>query len=54
MRGRDYVLPDDAKFLAPFLLSHRLILSSQSRLRGRQTDDVLEEVLGSVPAPVEG
>jgi MoxR-like ATPase len=54
IRGRDYVLPDDVKFLAPFLLSHRLILSSESRLRGRQAADVLDEVLASVPAPVEG
>ncbi|MEX0786447.1 MAG: MoxR family ATPase, partial [Dehalococcoidia bacterium] len=52
--GRDYVLPDDIKRLAPVLLPHRLILSSQSRLRGRDAAGVLEEVLAEVPAPVEG
>ncbi|HXH21046.1 MAG TPA: MoxR family ATPase [Dehalococcoidia bacterium] len=54
IRGRDYVLPDDIKFLAPYILAHRAILSSQSRLRGRDAEGVLEEVLGSVAVPVEG
>ena len=54
MRGRDYVLPDDVKFLAPVMLPHRLILSSQSRLRGRDAAAILEEVLAEVPVPVEG
>ena len=54
MRGRDYVLPDDIKFLAPVMLPHRMILSSQTRLRGRDATGVLEEVLAEVPVPVEG
>jgi MoxR-like ATPase len=47
MRGRDYVLPDDAKALAPSVLSHRLLLSS-----GRAAADVVDEILTTVPAPV--
>ena len=54
MRGRDYVLPDDVKRLAPFVLAHRAVLSSQSRLRGRDAEGVLQEVVESVPVPVEG
>jgi MoxR-like ATPase len=54
IHGRDYVLPDDVKFLAPYILTHRAILNSQSRLRGRDAEAVLEEVLESVPVPVEG
>ena len=54
IRGRDYVLPDDVKTLAPEVLAHRLILSSQTRLRGRDTAAVLDEVLAEVAAPVEG
>ena len=46
--------PPGVKFLAPFMLPHRLILSSQTRLRGRDTANVLEEVLAEVPVPVEG
>lgn len=50
--GRDYVLPDDVKEMAPHVLTHRLILSSQSRLRGRESSDVLREVLDRTPVPV--
>ncbi len=53
LRGRDYVIPDDAKYLAPFALVHRLILNPQSRLRGRSREQILAEVLSSVPVPVE-
>ncbi|WP_322795761.1 MoxR family ATPase [Tepidiforma sp.] len=52
--GRDYVLPDDVKQMAPYVLGHRLILSTQARLRGRSADEVLAEVLQRVPVPVEG
>jgi MoxR-like ATPase len=52
IRGRAYVLPDDAKVLATVVLPHRLILSSQTRLRGRDSAAIMEEVLASVPAPV--
>jgi MoxR-like ATPase len=54
IRGRDYVLPDDVKALAPSVLAHRALLNSQSRLRGRDAEGVLQEVLESVPVPVEG
>jgi MoxR-like ATPase len=50
--GRDFVLPDDVKVMAPHVLPHRLILSTQSRLRGRDAGDVLNEILDRVPAPV--
>jgi MoxR-like ATPase len=51
--GRDFVLPDDVKTMAPHVLAHRLILSSQSRLRGRDAETVLAEVIQRVPVPVE-
>ena len=50
--GRDYVRPDDVKALAHPILSHRLLLSSNTRLRGRTADDVLDELMGQVPVPV--
>jgi MoxR-like ATPase len=40
--------------MAPYVLPHRLILSTQARLRGRNADDVLTEVLQRVPVPIEG
>jgi MoxR-like ATPase len=53
INGRSYVLPDDVKRLAPAVLTHRLITSAQSRLRGKSAADVMTEVLTSVPVPVE-
>ncbi|MBI2856750.1 MAG: MoxR family ATPase [Chloroflexi bacterium] len=53
IRGRGYVIPDDVKYLAPFVMEHRLITKAQSHLRGRSASDILREVLDSVPVPVE-
>jgi MoxR-like ATPase len=54
IRGRDYVLPDDVKYLAPFVLTHRIIISPQVKLRGRTGEEVVREIVESVPVPVEG
>ncbi|OAI43609.1 AAA family ATPase [bacterium SCGC AG-212-C10] len=53
LEGRDFVLPDDVKQMARHVLPHRLILSTQARLRGRGAKELLEEVLQRVPVPVE-
>jgi MoxR-like ATPase len=53
MRGRAYVIPDDAKYMAPFVLEHRIIAQARTHLRGRTTGEILTEVLDSVPVPVE-
>jgi MoxR-like ATPase len=47
--GRDYVLPDDIKRLAPSVLGHRVILSSSARLRDMKARDVVQEVIKTVP-----
>ena len=54
INGRDYVLPDDVKAMAPHVLPHRLILSTQARLRGREAGELLKDILERVPVPVEG
>ena len=53
INGRDYAIPDDVKRLAPHVLAHRLILSSQVRLRGRTGEDLVAEILTSVAVPIE-
>ena len=53
INGRDYVLPDDVKKMAPHVLAHRLILSAQARLRGRQVEDFLGEVIERVSVPLD-
>jgi MoxR-like ATPase len=53
IRGRAYVLPDDVKELARPLLAHRMLATSQMRLHGRVMEQIIDEVLHSVPVPVE-
>jgi MoxR-like ATPase len=47
LHGRDYVLPDDVKTMAPLTLAHRLIIKPESELRGRTGTNVLADILAS-------
>jgi MoxR-like ATPase len=51
VRGRDYVLPDDIKALALPALAHRVILSPRARLRDLTSEQVVQEILDSLPVP---
>jgi MoxR-like ATPase len=53
VRGRAFVIPDDVKYLAPPVLTHRIIISPQTRLRGRRPEEVMAEIVDTVPVPVE-
>jgi MoxR-like ATPase len=53
IRGRAFVIPDDVKYLAPAVLAHRLLISPQARLRGRNREQIVQEVVAAVPVPVE-
>ena len=52
IHGREFVTPDDVKVIAPYALSHRTILTSQARLRGREPEDVVRDLLARVEVPV--
>jgi MoxR-like ATPase len=45
IKGREYVLPDDVKYLAPFILSHRCIVHPESALRGVTIKNIITKVL---------
>ena len=51
IRGRDHVLPQDVYDIAYDVLNHRLVLSFDAVADGVSVDDVLVEVLTTVPAP---
>jgi MoxR-like ATPase len=51
MKGRDFVLPDDIKALVQSALGHRVILGPAARLRDLSTDQVLGEILDTLPVP---
>jgi len=51
LRGRDYVIPDEIKALAPAALAHRMIVSPAARIKDVSSDAVLTDILASVPVP---
>ena len=53
IQGREYVLPDDVKKMAPHVLTHRMIISPQAQLRGRQPSDLVADIVDAIPVPVE-
>ena len=53
LRGRAYCEPDDVKALARPVLSHRVLLNPEARLRGRTVEYIISEVVGQVEVPVE-
>jgi MoxR-like ATPase len=53
LRGRRFVIPDDVKYLAPPVLTHRIMISPQTRLRGRRPEEVVMEIVDTVPVPVQ-
>lgn len=50
--GREFVLPDDVKYLVPKVLSHRLIVRPELELEGVTSQVIIEELLETVPVPV--
>ncbi len=53
LEGREFVMPDDIKYVSEAVLGHRLILSSEARLRGKLVEDLIDEIIEGIPAPVE-
>ena len=51
LHGRDFVIPDDVKALAPATLAHRLIVSPAARIRNVDTRIIVQEILDTVPVP---
>ena len=53
MQNRDFVKPDDIKYLAPFVFGHRLILAPEARYEGVQPEKVIQEVIQQIFVPVK-
>ncbi|MFW5992196.1 MAG: AAA family ATPase, partial [Halanaerobiaceae bacterium] len=50
----NYVLPDDIKYLFPYIAEHRLILNYDSEINGIYRTDIINSILEQVRVPVEG
>ncbi|TYS62554.1 MoxR family ATPase [Sutcliffiella horikoshii] len=53
IHGRDYVLPDDIQYLAPYVLPHRIILKSEAKFEGMTAEQVVKKVIDRTPIPVQ-
>ncbi|MBN9654826.1 MoxR family ATPase [Halobacillus sp. GSS1] len=53
IHDRDYVVPDDVQFMAPFVLSHRMILTSEARFEGQTAESIIDSLLSSTSIPVK-
>jgi MoxR-like ATPase len=52
LRGNEFVRPDDVKSMAAVVLGHRVLGRAELRSRGLTTDQVIEGILDTVPAPL--
>ena len=52
INGRDYVVPDDVKYLAPYVLAHRMIMTSEGKYDGATGKSIIESILKTTHIPV--
>ena len=52
LQGREYVIPDDVKHLAPYVLAHRMMLTAESRMSNQSAGEVVHSILAHVRVPV--
>lgn len=51
LQGRDYVTPDDVKFVTPPIYRHRILLRPEAEIEGLDADAVIQRLLGQVEVP---
>ena len=51
LQGRDYILPDDVKLLAPHVYRHRILLKPDAEIEGLTADDVIDRLLAEAEIP---
>jgi MoxR-like ATPase len=52
IHGDSFVTPDMVKFMFPYVMTHRVMISPQMRLRGRTPEEALSDIVDTVPVPV--
>jgi MoxR-like ATPase len=51
MNGRDFVTPDDVRYVAQPVLNHRIMLSAEREMEGIETEDVIKEITERLEIP---
>lgn len=50
-KGRNFVQPDDVKYLAPFVLCHRISLMQEAKIDGKAPQQVMTDIMNSITVP---
>ena len=53
LAGRDYIVPEDVQHMAVQVLSHRLVLSPEARMKGVTPESVVRRIIQNTPVPVK-
>ncbi len=51
LSGRDFITPDDVKYIAPHVLRHRIMLTPEKEMEGQTPDEVIQQILQSIEVP---
>jgi len=51
LQGRDFITPEDVKFISPYVLQHRLILTAETEMEGYSTVKVIKRLIDKVEVP---
>lgn len=52
IQGRDYVLPDDVKYLAPSVFAHRIILTPEAKYEGMENEQIMHAIVRNTSIPI--
>ncbi len=53
LHDRDYVIPDDVQYLAPYTLPHRMILTAEAKFNDVTAEAVIEDIMQTEKVPVQ-
>jgi MoxR-like ATPase len=53
IHGREFVIPDDVQFLAPYVLSHRIIMKSEAKFDGLTAEAIVGQMIARTPVPIQ-
>jgi MoxR-like ATPase len=51
LQGRDFVTPEEVKYVAPAILGHRVLLTPEKEMEGFSTDYIIRQIVESVEIP---
>lgn len=51
MNGRDFITPEDVKYITPHVLRHRIMLTPEKEMEGQTPDEVIQQILQSIEVP---